>query len=66
MGVTIELNISDEKYAELMEAAERHFTSLGGACEEALSDYLIEYFEKTIPHLGLNPETKARLKKESK
>ena len=66
MSSKIELSVSDDVYIELQNAAECHFTSLNEVCEEALSNYLIRYFEDTIPHLGLNPDTKARLAKESK
>ena len=67
MGATMELNISDEKYAELMEAAEwRLNTSLHDICDRALSEYLCQYFEETIPCLQMDPEKEARLEKESK
>ena len=67
MGATMELNISDEKYAELMDALSwRRSATLESLCGRALNEYLIEYYKETIPYLGFDSETQARLEKESK
>jgi len=63
----MELNVSNEVYAELMDALSwRRSSTLESLCARALSSYIIRYCEETVPLLNMDPKRKARLAKESR